>query len=361
MLGFKKRFLSINRLTTFLVSPLILAELIGCRGQTRKDMGIEHPNRITVEFARRISLEESMEATIGQIADVVVDSSGNLFIGDNSDGKVKKFDASGKFLGSLSRAADTPFVITGLCLDEEGSIYVSDVSTYSILRYSSTGKLIDKFRTDDSTLFFLGMCRVYNTRLYVGTLEKRFDPSEMYRSTLVGIYDGMSGHQIGRFGFYDTNYKELCPLSPEARFDIDMKGNVYIVQRNSPRVFRFDSDGRYLSTFDSHPSDFVLPTTPMPRHDFDRRFEWMKGISSMDYVKAVDKYVLTQFVNYNPKGSFLSVYSTTGEVFGSELSLPGKLRYAYHDSLYVEVDSTENNQSMGTRIDVYTLHPKLSE
>lgn len=135
----------------------------------------------------------------GQFGDfnfgIDTDSSGNIYVGDNTNYRVQKFDSNGSYLsqfGSFGSGNGQFAGVSGLAIDQSGNIYVSDNQNHRVQKFNSNGSYLSQF--------------------------------------------GVNGNGDGEF---------------EGPFGIafDGVGNIYVVDGGNHRVQKFDSNGNYLSQF----------------------------------------------------------------------------------------------------------------
>jgi predicted membrane-bound mannosyltransferase/sugar lactone lactonase YvrE len=83
-----------------------------------------------------------------QASDVVVDSSGTIWIADARANRISKYDSQGNFVGTLGRggidagAFNQPW---SLAIDADGNIYVADTWNHRIQKFDSTGQFIKQW------------------------------------------------------------------------------------------------------------------------------------------------------------------------------------------------------------------------
>ncbi|MDY0128785.1 MAG: PKD domain-containing protein, partial [Methanosarcina vacuolata] len=92
-------------------------------------------------------MEENTEILVCSPQCVAVDSSGNVYVTDDSD-QIQKFDSSGKFIakwgseGSGNGQFNNPH---GVAVDSSGNVYVADSGNNRIQKFDSSGKFITKW------------------------------------------------------------------------------------------------------------------------------------------------------------------------------------------------------------------------
>lgn len=223
-------------------------------------------------------------ATLNGPSEVVVDSSGNAFVADTNNNRIKKFNSAGTLLATYGASGSgTPAVggvpqfngLRDIALDPSGDLYVTDMTNNRVQRLSNTGTYISEITglnrprcvaTDSSGNVYVTdteshrICKYDNTGALVtawgslGTGNGQFnmpvgisvEPGYVYvtdynnnrvqKFTTAGVYVtkwGSSGTADGQFGF-------------PTGIDADSAGYVYVADRNNERVQKFTSTGTFV-------------------------------------------------------------------------------------------------------------------
>jgi len=140
---------------------------------------------------------------------VAVDREGSFYIVDESDIKLKKFNAEARFMpfwGDSGRESRVLRVPAGVAVDGAGFIFVSDSRDCSILKFDNTGKFVKKW------------------------------------------------------GEEGTNANEL---SNPTSLAVDAAGDLYVADTNNNRIVKYSPDGVVKKAWGGQgvrPGEFVLPT-----------------------------------------------------------------------------------------------------
>ena len=104
------------------------------------------------------SEEGNKDRVFSKVNGLVVDSKGNIFVGDMGSSSIKKFDKNGKFVKSFGRAGSGPGeygMLADLCINND-TINVFDPMTNKYVKFNGDGEFIgDKIFTDGSKPMFL--------------------------------------------------------------------------------------------------------------------------------------------------------------------------------------------------------------
>lgn len=177
----------------------------------------------------------------GRVSAVATNASGSeVFVfqrGKKAD-PIVVFDAKGKFLRSWGKGMfGNPH---GMRVAPDGTLWVTDNGDHQVLRFDSQGKLLltlgtkGKPGTDDKTfnrptdIAFGPNGDVYVSDGYGNSRVVRFDREGRYRSTW-----GKPGKGPGEFN------------TPHS-IAIDRAGTVYVSDRENNRIQIFDANGKYL-------------------------------------------------------------------------------------------------------------------
>jgi DNA-binding beta-propeller fold protein YncE len=93
----------------------------------------------------------SLPSQFSQIADLVVDAAGDLYVVDSGNARVQKFSMLRGLLftfGDVGEAADSVTRPQGIALDLEGNVYVADAQNGRIVKYDPGGSFLRAFETD---------------------------------------------------------------------------------------------------------------------------------------------------------------------------------------------------------------------
>lgn len=246
---------------------------------------------------------------------VAVDAQGNLFVADSDNGRIQKFDATGKFL-SMFGSKSAPNVIGapgtfaepwGVAVDQAGNVYVADTWNHRIQKFDATGKFVTTWGTNGDTR---GIAQINPTQFYgpralaidaqgnllvSDTGNKRVlkfsptgEPLAQYGG--IGSGEGQFLEQVGialdaqgnlfvadawnlRIQKFDSNFNFVMQWPVQAwdsqsvvnkpYIAVDPEGNVFVTDPEISRVIKFSNDGKLLAVFGGRGSDlasFNLPT-----------------------------------------------------------------------------------------------------
>jgi len=186
-------------------------------------------------------------------ADVAVDSTGNVYVSDWNDCTIRKYNSSGSFLDIFAGASDVPYLTDsshfngpyGIAVDSSGNIYLSTNRGYRVLKLNASG-------TAQWTAGAAGVWGNDNTHFgafWEGPNNVAVDASgNVYVADTgnhrIQIYNG-SGSYVVTLGSYGSgNYQFDMPDGVA----IDSSGNIYVADSGNHRVQIYNSSRVYQAT-----------------------------------------------------------------------------------------------------------------
>lgn len=173
---------------------------------------------------------------------VALDSAGNVYVGEGSR-RLQKFTADGKFLSLLTLAGDSEQLgnIGDISIDASGNIFVADVSYMKIRKFDPDGKLLKSWKLPDSDKN--------------GAQSFNF---QIESDSAGNIYTlGLNLHKFDNNGQLVKKF-EIEQLSPTVSpfmpsLALDNSGNIYIGMTTSGdtvgAIFKYSPVGTLLSGF----------------------------------------------------------------------------------------------------------------
>ncbi len=171
---------------------------------------------------------------------VIVDSSDNVYVADDYNNRIQKFDSSGNFIlkwGS-SGEGDGQFVRpTGVAVDSSGNVYVADFGNHRMQKFDSSGNFILKWGSrgsgDRQFNYPNGVAVDSSGNVYVGEEGnhriQKFDSSGNFI-----LKWGSKGSEDGQF-----NYPKGVA--------VDSSGYVYVADGQNSRIQKFNSSGVFIN------------------------------------------------------------------------------------------------------------------
>ena len=176
---------------------------------------------------------------------VTIDSAGNIFVADQNNHRVQKFDSSGSYLSQFgsSGSGNGQFTRTsGIDIDSAGNIFVTDSIQNRVQKFDSSGSYLSQFGSSGSG----------NGQFTSGTIGIKFDSAGN-----IFVVD-VSNHRVQKFdssGSYLSQFGSIGSgdgqFTHPAMIAINTEGNLFVTDQSNHRVQKFDSSGSYISQFGS--------------------------------------------------------------------------------------------------------------
>jgi ribosomal protein L7/L12 len=177
---------------------------------------------------------------------IAADPAGNVFVADYSDGRVQKFDASGKFLFLWNLGEDS--YLNGLSSDRSGNIYV--LNRGQIWKYDgSNGKPLGQLASGEDQDF----------DAMAATLDGGLVAAANSEDILRFNSDGQIVFSLADSGISLSG-------NPESITDmaVDGVGNIYLLGDDTSTIYKYAPDGHLLAHFGSEgdePGQLHYPVT----------------------------------------------------------------------------------------------------
>lgn len=178
-----------------------------------------------------------------QPAAIAVDASGNVFVADTGNDRIKKLDSTGQLLatwGSYGSGDGEFFEPFAVALDASGNVYVADTSNQRIQKFDNGGTFLAKWGSAGSgngefsnplAIAVDGSGNVFVSDSSNFRIQK-FDSSQNFVTSW-----GSLGSADGQFN------------APRG-IAIDSSGNVFVADTSNARIQIFDNGGTFVNKWD---------------------------------------------------------------------------------------------------------------
>jgi sugar lactone lactonase YvrE len=258
---------------------------------------------------------------------VAVDKSGNVYVGDSGNYRVKKFDPEGRFItqwGSPGQGDGQFNTICSVKVDGSGIVYVFDTDFGKwehnrIQKFTPYGQFIGRLerKTPDADTVKLPIDLAADDKgnILVLAVDYRRESNRTY-GVRIEKYS-RDGEFISQWGA-EAGSGDGQLQRPNA-IAVDAEGNIYITEMANSRVQKFDSSGKFLMKWG---------TSWAVSGEGDGRFRG--GARSVAMDKTGDLYVLdvNSVQKFTPTGKFLARWKTKGQ-------MARRLAVDSHSNVYV--------------------------
>ena len=187
---------------------------------------------------------------------IAVDNQGHIYVGEYSNGRIQRFDASGKYLSEFSLGPNS--YLQNLIADRNGTVYA--VSSSHILRFNgASGSGLGEIggsAAGEPPRSYTDACLAPGGVMYAISDSFAGEPE-------IVKLDTSSGKIVSSF---ETN-KSVGESLDLFRIAAMTTGEIYALDRNKG-VFKFAADGRYINRFGGGKTAGVSPLELPPSQLF---------------------------------------------------------------------------------------------
>lgn len=172
---------------------------------------------------------------------LAVDPEGNIYTAEYTDGRMQKFDPSGKFVALVNVPPDDQeyTMISDLAADYAGHIYVArrgDILIFNAADGAQAGSIPGSF---PDTWYETVVVDPSNTLYAFHTSAGELDLIKM----------DASGQQIYRKPQVTEGLVKKTEISSVDKMAVDGLGNIYMLDSSQYQVYKFDKEGNFLDRF----------------------------------------------------------------------------------------------------------------
>jgi DNA-binding beta-propeller fold protein YncE len=270
-----------------------------------------------------------------------IDSSGNVYVAEQGNDRVQKFDSNGNFIakwGGLGKKDGQFDVAYALAIDSNDCVYVSDSDNCRIQKFDSNGNFIVKWGS-------------------YGKKDGQFSsPHAIAVDSSDNIYvTEETNHRIQKFdsnGNFIAKWGSFCSIEEHSGWNedspgaiepgdgqfnhpigiiIDRTGFVYVADHMNHRIQKFDSNGNFIAKWGSYGKK-------------DGQFNRPHGIT----VDGSDRLYITDSLNariqkFSIDGEFITKWGSQGNGEG-QFSVPRDLVVSRTSTVFVSDGSNHRIQ-----------------
>jgi RHS repeat-associated protein len=178
----------------------------------------------------------------GRPTDIAFDASGNLWVTDAGNDRIQKFNDKGEFLakvGSLGSGAEQFDGPEAIAIDPKGNLWVADTDNGRLQKLSGAGAFLKSVSSKGSGSGQLGE----PTGIDVGPNGNVWVAD--WQNNRVAVFDEGGGfvQQFGSAGSGNGQFNHPGVI------DVDPQARVWVADQNNARVQQFNQSGEYASKF----------------------------------------------------------------------------------------------------------------
>lgn len=272
-----------------------------------------------------------------QIADIALDTKGNIYVADQY--RIQVFDNDGDFLRAFGSRGNGNGQFRNLCgtagvaVDAAGSVYVSDWGNHRVEKFDRGGRFVralGRFGSGPGQFNQPGaLATDVAGNLYVLD-RKNYRIQKFDRNGRFLLQMGRSGDGVLNRGNYVLREGELAEPSDIA---VDSSGNVVVTENLENRIQMFNKSGKVVS----RPGRLRRPERPSPRP-----FKPLHGTSKIAFDAANRIYLAQRSVRvfkWSGMGELITHFGPThagrnGAIrpAGIAVDAKGDVFVAYHDN-----------------------------
>ena len=247
---------------------------------------------------------------------IAVDSEGNVFVADQRNDRIQKFDSEGNFITVLGSAGYDNGNFrhpTNIAIDSENNLYVADQKNYRLQKFDSEGNHVLTWGPGEIGTGFLREAASIAVDDYGNVYI-----ADIWQSLLLNF--DSDGNFITAWAFPSGN------IDPDAFrptcLAIDSSGNIYMTDYLNNHVLKFDPFGSLIVSYGSEGSG-------------EGEFSYPNGIAvdSEDNVYVVDT-LNNRIQKFDASGTFVTAWGDPGDGYG-EMNTPFGITIGSDNNLYL--------------------------
>ncbi|MGV1047861.1 MAG: DUF6531 domain-containing protein [Solirubrobacterales bacterium] len=194
------------------------------------------------EFQSAFGSQGTGNGQFGRPTDVAVDAVGNLWVTDAGNSRVEKFNEKGEFLSKFGSSGSTNGLFNAaesIAVDAKGNIWVGDTYNGRLQKFNSAGEFIKVVGSKGSGSGQM----IEPTGIDVGPGGNVWVADWGNQKVL---QFNEAGEFVRQFGTAGTGNGQFA--RPDV-IEVDTRGNVWVGDQNNGRVQEFNEKGEYLTQF----------------------------------------------------------------------------------------------------------------
>jgi sugar lactone lactonase YvrE len=314
------------------------------------------------------------------IHSIATDKLGNVYVSDNDNHKIYKFDSNGHFLlrwGSFGKYGKGHFSKpAAIAVDDDNNVYVTDYSHVCIQKFDSNGKFLTQWGSwgtqDGQCAQTSGLAVDHNGNVYLADYWR--DPNQIAPFTptvRIQKFD-KQGKFLTKWGSFGNNAGQFGYQSAE-HLAIDSNNNLYAIDQFSNHVQKFDNQGKLLAEFtggdgittpkiekpsalaiDRNNNFYISSTTQSAILKFSADGSYLSRIDNIKQPQALAIGIQNTLYSNSLYEGFIKQYKNTGK-FIKQWGKPIGTTNFFQGAKNIAQDSNHNNYILtdGNKIKVF--------
>jgi hypothetical protein len=214
------------------------------------------------DLENQVRIQETNDSLIAFVADLDIDSRGDIWIADWNTNRIIKFDKSGKFKKIFAKKGKGPgdvYMVNRIMITPNDRVYT--ISALRVVKiFDIDGKYIDSFILAKGPM--PALCLKVNSKgniIVSGPMKRVDNQTKLLTGEMLHLYSH-KGKYIKSFYKMDEKVGKLNLKSYiSSAMDLDSNDNIYAVQAVDYKVSVFDREGKILRHFGSKQKYYHAP------------------------------------------------------------------------------------------------------
>jgi len=284
-----------------------------------------------------------------------IDSTGAIYVIDNANKHIKKFDQSGRLvqtIGSPGRGPGLFGVPYSVACDLRDNLYVLDLAQSRVNIFNGMGALQKSFIFSAAGFTGISMTVSASGDIYLGGWKSPLGDS----STMVHKFDQQGNYLLSLLRIDEQVVPLHLGIVAGVELATDSDDNLYAIQPVSPKVSKFTRTGAFAGELGRMPPYYEAPIK-FPKLKYPREESKIKPLLSewtqTDRIFVLPrKSLLMVFRTYTPKEYAIEIYDENGNVL--EGGIGSDLRPVVQDRqnrfYFMELPSERDDQDQVTLV-----------
>lgn len=195
-------------------------------------------------FVTRWGSLGNLNGRLREPAGIAIDDAGYVYVADRMNHRIQKFDGNGNFVmkwGSYGTEAGQFRLPTSIAIDSLGNVYVAELGNSRIQKFDGNANFVTQWGSagsEDAQFGApLGIAVDFSGFVYV--VDQTYHRVQKF---------GPEGNFIGKWGSWGIGDGQL---SSPAGIAVDAYGYVYVADAENDRIQKFDGGGRFITQWGS--------------------------------------------------------------------------------------------------------------